>query len=138
MHFSRVCALSVVAMILAGCQNFEANRTMYERDRPASDTEVAAIVSGARDFLFDPYSVRDAEISRVVTASTSFGPASIVCVRANAKNRYGAYTGRQTYAINLSQSGQIVNVSQDVFARNMCSQMRNWRRFTGLGKLRNL
>ena len=74
---------------------------MHERDRPATSTEVASIVSGEGGFLLDPYSARDAEISNVVTASTTFGPRPMVCVRANAKNAYGAYTGRQKYAINL-------------------------------------
>lgn len=66
--------------------------------RPASASIKAQIVRDARDFLLDPYSVRDAEISNVATfADGTQG----VCVKANTKNAMGGYTGRQVLAINI-------------------------------------
>lgn len=55
--------------------------------------------------LFDPYSVRDAEIAvprpgQVLVAGTlSHASGWAVCYRANAKNRFGAYTGRSTQVL---------------------------------------
>ena len=50
-----------------------------------------------RRSLFDPYSVRDAEIAepKVMTSFYLLDPAPgwTICVRLNAKNRMGAYTG---------------------------------------------
>jgi hypothetical protein len=61
-----------------------------------------AVREYARSAFFDPYSVRDAEISEPLPASMVFDgitpiPHSgwMVCLRANAKNRFGAYTGRR-------------------------------------------
>jgi len=47
--------------------------------------------------LFDPYSLRDVQISRPFTQAFAMvgAPAWWVCVRANGKNRMGAYTGLQ-------------------------------------------
>ena len=62
------------------------------------------IVRDARDLLFDPYSIRDAEISNVATfADGSQG----VCVKANSRNAMGGYTGRQSMAITI-RNGMLV------------------------------
>lgn len=58
-----------------------------------------------RDYLADPCSVRDAEISGENILDAKRGVTS-VCIKANAKNAMG-YTGRQTLAVRL-QSGQPV------------------------------
>ncbi len=66
---------------------------------PPSKAIKRAIVAAACDILFDPYSVRDAEISNVA----DFGNGTQgVCVKVNAKNRMGGYTGRQAHAITMS------------------------------------
>ncbi|WP_205747888.1 hypothetical protein [Devosia sp. FKR38] len=68
---------------------------------PPSRAVRAAIVEAARNILFDPYSVRDAQISNVA----DFGNGTQgVCVLANAKNQFGGYTGRQSHAITMSGS----------------------------------
>jgi hypothetical protein len=50
-----------------------------------------------RKTLFDPYSVRDAEIAEPKVMSSFYlidpAPGWTICVRLNAKNRMGAYTG---------------------------------------------
>lgn len=65
---------------------------------PASPSIKAQIVRDARDLLKDPYSIRDAEISNVATFSNG---GQGVCVKANTKNAFGGYAGRQTMAINI-------------------------------------
>ena len=67
---------------------------------PASASIKSQIVRDARDILLDPYSIRDAEISGVATfADGTQG----VCVKANAKNATGGYTGRQNIAVSISK-----------------------------------
>ncbi len=63
------------------------------------------IVKAAIDYLYDPYSVRDAEISSVVTLNKKSG-LQAVCVKGNAKNRFGAYVGRQAVAVHI-QNGTL-------------------------------
>jgi hypothetical protein len=54
-----------------------------------------AVLEYARESLFDPYSVRDAEISKPLRQDRG----SVVCMRFNAKNKLGAYVGLQQYAV---------------------------------------
>lgn len=79
-----------------------------------------AIVFAARDYLLDPYSVRDAEISSVVTINQK-KQVTGVCVKANAKNRFGAYVGRKPVGVVLVK-GKPYNAFQSdpmCFARGL-------------------
>lgn len=67
---------------------------------PPSARTKAAIVNAARDYWVDPYSIRDAQISSVLTLDAKKG-LQAVCVKANAKNRMGAYAGRKPVSIRL-------------------------------------
>ncbi|MPR61241.1 hypothetical protein D7027_05325 [Ochrobactrum intermedium] len=84
--------------MLAGCQTQSAD-DMLASQRPPTSAIKAAIVKDARDYLIDPYSVRDAEISSVMDLAG--GKMQAVCVKANAKNALGGYTGRQTISVRL-------------------------------------
>ncbi|MFT6535434.1 MAG: hypothetical protein ACJAQU_000326 [Loktanella salsilacus] len=76
---------------------------------PVSASIKSQIVRDARDLLLDPYSIRDAEISGVATfADGSQG----VCVKANARNAMGGYSGRQSMAINI-RNGVLVGHTDD-------------------------
>ena len=68
---------------------------------PPSPQARARIVEAARDALLDPYSVRDAEISYVGVFQNGL---QFVCVRANAKNAFGGYTGRDTLAVYMKDN----------------------------------
>jgi len=87
-----------VALTVANCAPPEDYAGAIAASKPASASIKQQIVQDARDFLADPYSVRDAEISNVATFSNG---SQGVCVRANAKNKLGGYTGRQTMAITI-------------------------------------
>jgi len=87
-----------------------------------------------RNFLHDPYSVRDVEISGVMTfVNGTMG----VCIRGNAKNAYGAYTGRQTYLVYLDATGRTYGANQDFFAQSLC-RLAQWRPFTEAKALQEL
>lgn len=90
------------------------------------------IVDAARDYLADPYSVRDAEISNVATFRDG---TQGVCVKANARNALGGYTGRQTVAI-LYNNGVFLNSFPN---HPLCQRPDvRWHDFPELEALRNI
>jgi hypothetical protein len=90
-----------------------------------------------RETFFDPYSIRDAEISEPVVVP-SVGPVAWkVCIRANAKNRMGAYTGRKNTGIIISD-GNIVSVeSTDALSGQgpACPPAASFGRFSELEQI---
>ncbi|MCB1476598.1 MAG: hypothetical protein H6883_07065 [Rhodobiaceae bacterium] len=109
-------ALSGVAitLALAGC-----NASTSETTTPASPPPAnykAAVVNYVKTTFFDPYSIRDASISQPVYRQGIYDGTNIVayrgwavCLRANAKNRMGAYTGLN-YSLLLFK-GDVVELS---------------------------
>ena len=82
---------------LAGCMEVQPVSTSEVTVTPPSDARAAAL-GYARQSFFDPYSVRDASISQPFVIPYGLAGQSqawVVCVRANAKNRFGAYAGVQ-------------------------------------------
>ncbi len=130
---NRFLLLSVAVVGLSGCVTQEQVDKVFASQRPPTAAEKAAIVNGARDYLVDPYSVRDAEISNVVTLGTTGLEA--VCVKANSKNRMGGYTGRSAVSVRLSK-GRPVSTLEDAPA---CSDPRmHYQRFPELENLKNV
>jgi len=77
-----------------------------QADRPPSNYK-QLIVAYVRESFFDPYSIRDAAITEPAMSTYAGLPAWSVCIRVNAKNRMGAYTGRKSTAIYI-RNGQVV------------------------------
>jgi hypothetical protein len=100
------------ALVLAGC----ASGNLAVVDPPPSNYRQLA-QQHVRDTYFDPYSIRDAEIGKPrssggpILVSTGLAEVWVVCIRANAKNRMGAYTGRTATALMI-QGNRVVG-SQD-------------------------
>lgn len=92
--------LVVTVLALSGCVSSQEIQRVEASQRPPSPSVKASIVNAARDYLVDPYSVRDAEISSIVDA-TPDGKIQAVCVKANSKNRMGGYTGRTAVSVRL-------------------------------------
>lgn len=90
---------AVIGVVTAGCQT-AVPQSIANTQRPPSQALRATIVKAARDFVLDPYSIRDAEISNVVMVNPK-ARIEAVCVKANAKNPYGGYTGRQATSVSL-------------------------------------
>jgi hypothetical protein len=91
----------------------------------------AAVVKDARDVLFDPYSVRDAEIGYMQYNKHS--GLHWFCVKANAKNRMGAYVGRQAMEIWVRNGALAGNLPNSPACAN--AAMR-WQPFPELEALR--
>lgn len=76
------------------------------------------IVEEVRKSFFDPYSVRDTAISQPIAGQAILGPTATVCVRANAKNRMGGYTGVKATAF-VFRASQLTTTDQQ-YAGLLC------------------
>lgn len=127
--------LVATTLTLAGCQTAAFGYKTDEilaAQRPASEPEVEGVINAMREHLYDPYSVRDAEISNVVTLNS----VPVLCVKANAKNPMGGYIGRQTVMVYLHQNRPYM-VSQAAYAVAGCNQL-SYRRFVEVERLQAL
>lgn len=118
----KLAGAAVVAAFLAGCSSATMSPTSADAGPPPANYR-EAVKASARETFFDPYSVRDASISQPLYASTIFDGMSmvprkgwIVCVRANAKNRMGAYTGMQETVFLFSGSTVALTLSGPSYA----------------------
>lgn len=94
---SKVLLLAVAGLALSGCLSRADVDGLLASQRPPSAVIRHIIVTYARDSLTDPYSVRDAEISGVMT--TPDGKVQFVCVNANAQDDY---TGAMKFSVRLA------------------------------------
>lgn len=110
------CMLAACAVALAGCQT-DGGGTATAAGSPAGPPpanyrQLAA--AHVKSSFKDPYTIRDAEIAPPKLAmgpslnSDGFTTPWVVCMRANAKNSMGAYTGRKFTAIAIS-GDKVVN-----------------------------
>jgi hypothetical protein len=130
----KLISIAFFATALSGCVTSEQVDRVMASQRPPSAAIKAAIVRDARDYLVDPYSVRDAEISNVMDA-TPDGKLQFVCVKANAKNRMGGYTGRTTISVRLVGSNP-VSTNPNATACGM--PLLRWHPFKELENLREI
>jgi hypothetical protein len=135
--------------MLAGCgvreanlARNEANSQMYALQVAPSALQRKLILDHVRDNYFDPYSIRDAEISNSVSFSeVTMNPDSepktpLVCVKANAKNRMGGYTGRKNELYQFNPSGSLKTVSDDLAGR--CDSRMQFLPFPELEQMKSI
>lgn len=125
--------LVAACVALSGCVTQEQVDNVMASQRPPSAAIKAEIVKDARNYLLDPYSVRDAEISSVMDAPG--GKMQFVCIKANAKNALGAYTGRSTVSVRLVGS-RPVSTNPNASACGM--PLLRWYPFKELENLKNI
>jgi hypothetical protein len=128
----RKSTIVAAAIALAGCQTSEELQTAVQQAAPAPAPIKAQIVSFARDYLVDPYSVRDAEISYMQFNKHS--GLHWICVKANAKNRMGGYTGRQAVEVWVRNGVVTGNLPNSPACANSAMQ---WQPFPELEALRD-
>ncbi len=93
------------ALLLSACTSEQTPLTTPKTPPPANYKQ--KIIENVRQSFFDPYSIRDASISKPFAVNRiGHGEVWFVCVRANAKNRMGAYTGIKPTAYWF-QNGQM-------------------------------
>lgn len=96
---------------LTGCVSPEMEQKMMDSQVQPTGADKAAVIKYVKDTFFDPYSIRDVTISNVITSPTQ-PEWRAVCVRMNAKNRMGGYTG-QTYTSIRMKDGVAVSSLTD-------------------------
>lgn len=96
------------AASIAGCSVNSA-----ESAGPRPDNWRAVVTEYIRSTWYDPCSMRDAQLAAPVTGTFNFQSGWIVCFRANAKNRMGAYTGLKNYDFMLRDS-RVVSMAEQV------------------------
>lgn len=132
---NKLLMLAVAGLALSGCQSSAfgvKTKEVLAGQRSATTAEVNGVVEAMRQHLYDPYSVRDAEISNVVNLHGT----PTLCVKANSKNRMGGYVGRQTVMVYMHNNSPFA-VNTDVFAQSGCNQLK-YRRFTEVERLKSL
>ena len=136
MRRTTAAALLLVSMFLSGCVTSSSSE-IYASARPATVQEKGVLIEAARNALYDPYSVRDAELTDVVTVETNSSPYRLTCARFNSKNQLGGYTGRQTYLVKMNSRNQIMSATLLSPNAEPCSKLK-WRTFVEAEQLRQL
>jgi hypothetical protein len=120
--------LMFVGAALTGCMT---GPEQLASQRPVTPAVRQAIAEAARTALRDPYSVRDAEISWIMGRE----PHTYVCVKANSKNGFGGYVGRNGYTVFMN-NGRPTNVTMN---NAWCNEPAiKYVRFTELENLKSL
>lgn len=100
----------ILALAVAGCSATAGTPPPNTEAAPSPDTVKQAVRAHVRSSFFDPYSVRDAQISQPTwrgALQLGSGEGWTVCLRANAKNRMGGYTGLRDTALTI-RGGKVV------------------------------
>ena len=110
---SRLFAAGAVSMLifLAACQSASQNVTS-NRAGPFPENYADLVREHVRTTFFDPYSIRDASLSKPELGRFMFSGGWVVCLRANAKNRLGGYTGVSDTVFFVNQ-GRITDGGDD-------------------------
>jgi hypothetical protein len=101
---------SFVAALLGSCVSSEQMQDVFNSQRPPTAAEKQAAITYIKANFFDPYSIRDASLSNVVSLGKT--GLNAMCARFNAKNRMGGYVGLSTTSLRL-QGGAVVSALQD-------------------------
>lgn len=95
---------------------------------PAPENYRQIVRDYVRQTFKDPYSIRDAEIATPITNGPvlvpPMGPVAmvwVVCVRANAKNAFGAYTGLQQVAVVIHKGRAVNSWDEQHYSGHVCS-----------------
>jgi hypothetical protein len=101
-----------VSAALAGCQTAaqQTPEAVAEATRALPTNYRQMIVDRSKQEFFDPYSIRDVSISAPIPGTSFMGAVVTVCMRANAKNRMGGYTGLQATAF-VFREGRITTTA---------------------------
>lgn len=106
------CIAIAAAALLASCTGDEQLSITGTVDEPPPANYREIAVAHLKQTLFDPYTVRDASIAAPKNGGSGLYPGWAVCVRLNAKNRFGAYTGQSTMAL-IMRGGKVVQSADE-------------------------
>lgn len=125
-------ALFVGLSLIAGCSSSPSGGLSSGNTSLAPIQYKEKVVYLVRQTFIDPYSVRDAEISKPfyqdkIWDGDGLMPQSswVVCVRANGKNKLGAYTGRQNILVLFNGQTPVKSLSGPDFQGQVDSHCSN-------------
>jgi hypothetical protein len=126
---------SLLALLLGltACVNTETTLTDRSDLLPLGEDYKPKIVGWAKDFFYDPRSLRGVQVSEPVPVRDNTGRLMwLVCMEADAKQANGAYMGPQRFAFGFTRAGYASYPLQRVEARiakRDCDQLPLvWRR----------
>lgn len=113
--------VAAAAAVLSACQttNDGGPTASVPQQADVPPNYRAVVRAAVRDRFFDPYSIRDAAISKPIPGSTLAGTTQTVCVRANAKNRMGGYVGRKA-TVFVFRQGELTRTTDNRYAEATC------------------
>lgn len=90
---------------LGGC----VSNDPFDTARPPTTAEKQLVIATARNELYDPFSIRGAELSEVITLEDGHARRRILCARYDSKAKSGEWTGRETHLVAISGSSTVMS-----------------------------
>ena len=92
--------------LLAGCVK---SNDPFDHQRAATASEKHIVIQTARNELYDPFSIRNAELSTVITLGEGGEMRRVVCARYDSKTRRGEYTGTETHLVAINSRNLVMS-----------------------------
>jgi hypothetical protein len=115
----RMAGIFACALALVGCNQTTGSGQQASGGDPMPPNYREQVAAEVRKTFFDPYTVRDAQISAPIPGVSFLGAMNSVCVRANAKNRMGGYTGAKDTVFVFR--GGVITTADQQYAGMICS-----------------
>ena len=114
--------LASIAILLQGC----AVTPDLRQIGPYPANYKSIIKDYAEKAFFDPYTMRSVSLSSPVEGHLFFQQGWITCLRANAKNRMGGYTGLKSTAILINNGRVVQTMSEAPLCNDPRIQYEPW------------
>ncbi|MCF3932266.1 hypothetical protein L1787_02400 [Acuticoccus sp. M5D2P5] len=106
-------------LALVGCQSGP-----YGTQREATASEKHVFIQNARNELYDPFSIRNAELSTVITLDKGVNERRVVCARYDSKTKDGSYTGTETHLVTVNAKNIVTGSLVVPADEEPCSRLR--------------
>lgn len=128
-------AAGVLMLAVGGCASSGGGPQLSPAARLAADAPPnykALVAARLRETLKDPYSVREAGISApfLGVEGLIWGERTLVCIRMNGKNSFGAYTGLK-YGVAAFKDGRVTGIAESSVMA--CDSSKVYEPFPELG-----
>lgn len=101
----KICILGAAAAV-AGCSS---SNDPFDTQRAATASEKHIVVQTAKNELYDPFSIRGAELSTVITVGEEGQRRRVLCARYDSKTRRGEWTGSETHLVAIASSNAVMS-----------------------------
>lgn len=91
-----------------------------------------AIAAAIQDSFRDPSSIRDAQITPPAPRFMGAATRTASCIKINAKNGFGGYTGAVDYVAIFADGGRLLGVQEDI--TSACFRATGYQPFPEAGR----